>query len=43
MNPIEFSRLLFSTWTTQIEIVRKLTEAAYQLPFRPSPEAHGVA
>jgi hypothetical protein len=43
MNPIEFSRLVFSTWTTQVEIVRKLTEAAYQQPFRPSPEPDGVA
>jgi hypothetical protein len=43
MNPIEFSRLLFSTWTTQVEIIRKLTEAAYQQPLRPAPVPHGAA
>jgi hypothetical protein len=43
MNPIEFTRLMLSIWATQVVIVRKLTEAAWeQQPFRPAPAPDGV-
>jgi hypothetical protein len=43
MNPIAFARLVLSTWTTQVVIVRRLTEAVWQQPFRPAPAPDGAA